>query len=358
MATIIRLPAGIDPHVHLRDPGAAHKETFLTGTSAALAGGYACVLDMPNNKPPVVDMDALAAKQRGAASAVCDYGFWWGGAADNAHLLHEAAGRCAGMKLYITHTFGPLLVDDPEALVRLFRAWPADRPIAVHAEGAATLAAILLGRLYGKWVHICHVSEAWQIAAIRKAKEQGLNVTCEVTPHHLFLTDTYAARLGSLGQMRPPLGTREDQQALWDNLDVIDMLATDHAPHTLDEKRGENPPPGVPGLETALPLMLTAVGEGRLSLDKLADMIHGAPSRLFGVGLSDAHIVVETGARAEFRGSEMQTLCRWTPFEGMAVSARVVETWLRGMRAWGDGRVQVAPGFGKNLTTKTQRLEE
>ena len=173
--------------------------------------------------------------------------------------------------------------------------------------------------------------------------------------HHLFLTDDDASRLGPLGQMRPPLGKRTDRQALWDNLDVIDMLATDHAPHTLGEKLGENPPPGVPGLETALPLMLTAVGEGRLSMDKLVDMVHGAPSRLFGIGTSDSHIVVETGVRAELRGSEMQTLCRWTPFEGMPVTARILETWLRGARVWGDGRVQVAPGFGQKIATKTRR---
>ena len=348
MAKTLRLPAGIDPHVHLRDPDGAHKETFLTGTSAALAGGYARVMDMPNNKPPVSDMDALAAKDRAASVAVCDYGFWWGGTADNAHLLDQTAQRCVGMKLYMTHTFGPLLVDDPAA-IRLFRAWPVGKPIAVHAEGSATLAAMLLGQLYGKRVHVCHVSEAWQIAAIRKAKEQGFKVTCEVTPHHLFLTNEDAARLGSLGQMRPPLGNCADRQALWDNLDVIDMLATDHAPHTLDEKRGENPPPGVPGLETAFPLMLTAVGEGRLSLDKLVDMIHGAPSRLFGAEPADSHMVVETGVRAEFRGSEMQTLCRWTPFEGMTVTARVLETWVRGARAWGDGQVCVSPGFGHNV---------
>ena len=348
--TIIQLPAAIDPHVHLRDPGGTHKETFLAGTSAALAGGYWCVLDMPNNKPPIADLDVLAAKERAAAEAVCDYGFWWGGTEGNVGLLGEAAWRCVGMKLYMTHTFGPLLVEDPAALAHLFRVWPAYKPIAVHAEGSAMLAAILLGRLYGKRVHICHVSQAWQIAAIRKAKEQEFRVTCEVTPHHLFLTEADAARLGSLGQMRPPLGTREDQQALWDNLDVIDMLATDHAPHTLSEKRSGNPPPGVPGLETALPLMLSAVGEGRLTMEKLADMMHGAPARTFGLKPPpETHVMAETSVRAEIRGSEMQMLCKWTPFEGMAVTARVVETRVRGARAWADGKVHVSSGFGQNV---------
>ncbi|MDH7488788.1 MAG: amidohydrolase family protein [Anaerolineae bacterium] len=349
MGKRIQLPAGIDPHVHLRDPGGTHKETFLTGTAAALAGGYTCVLDMPNNQPPIADLEALSAKERAAAAVVCDYGFWWGGTAMNADLAPQAAARCVGMKVYMTHTYGPLLVDSAPALVRLFQAWPAGRPIAVHAEGSATLVAILLGQLYGKWVHICHVSEAWQIAAIRRAKEQGFRVTCEVTPHHLFLTEDDARALGSLGQMCPPLRTTADVQALWDNLDVIDMLATDHAPHTLEEKRGANPPPGVPGLETALPLMLTAVAEGRLTLERLVELYHDAPARLFGIPAPDSSVVVETGVRVAIRGDTLQTKCRWTPFEGMVVGARVLETWVRGTRAWGDGRVLVAPGFGQRV---------
>ncbi len=353
MSTVIRLPAGIDPHVHLRDPGAAHKETFLTGTAAALAGGYACVLDMPNNQPPITTLEALAAKELAASRAVCDYGFWWGATETNAGLAPQAAARCVGMKVYMTHTYGPLLVESVPALMRLFQAWPADRPIAVHAEGAATLAAMLLGQFYDRWVHICHVSEAWQIAAIRRAKEQGFRVTCEVTPHHLFLTEDDARALGSLGQMRPPLGTAADRQALWDNLDAIDMLATDHAPHTLEEKRSANPPPGVPGLETALPLMLTAVAEGRLTLERLVALFHDTPARLFGLPTRpDTYVLVETGVHDEIRGDAMQTLCRWTPFEGMIVSARVLETWVRGTRAWADGRVQVAPGFGRRVTQR------
>lgn len=353
MGKRIRLPAGIDPHVHLRDPGATHKETFGTGTAAALAGGYCCILDMPNNQPPVTSLEALAAKEGAAARAVCDYGLWWGGADGNADLASQVASRCVGMKVYMTHTFGPLLVESVPVLVRLFRAWPADRPIAVHAEGSATLAAILLGRLYDRWVHICHVSEAWQIAAIRRAKEQGFRVTCEATPHHLFLTEDDARALGSLGQMRPPLGTAADRQALWDNLDAIDMLATDHAPHTLDEKRGPNPPPGVPGLETALPLMLTAVAQGRLTLERLVELFHGATARLFGIATSpDSFVVVETGVRATIRGDTLQTLCRWTPFEGAAVSARVQETWVRGTQAWADGQVRVAPGFGRRVAPR------
>ncbi len=353
MGKRIRLPAGIDPHVHLRDPGATHKETFLTGTAAALAGGYCCVLDMPNNRPPVTSLKTLAAKEQAAAKAVCDYGFWWGGTRKNAKLASEAARRCVGMKVYMSHTYGPLLVENVASLARLFRAWPADRPLAVHAEGAAMLTALTLAQRLGRWLHVCHVSEAWQIAAIRQAKEQGFRVTCEVTPHHLFLTEDDARALGSLGQMRPPLGTAADRQALWDNLDVIDVLATDHAPHTLTEKRGPNPPPGVPGLETALPLMLTAVAEGRLTLERLVELFHTTPARLFGIATSpDSFVVVETDVRATIRGDAMQTRCRWTPFEGAVVSARVLETWVRGTRAWADGQVRVAPGFGQRAAPR------
>ncbi len=305
---------------------------------------------MPNNQPPVVNMDVLAAKERAASQAVCDYGFWWGATAGSSDVLDEAARRCVGMKVYMTHTYGPLLVNDPVALMHLFQAWPAHRPIAVHAEGASILTAILLGQLFGKHVHICHVSQAWQMAAIRRAKEQGCRVTCEVTPHHLFLTEEDARRLGSLAQMRPPLGSAKDQQALWSNLDAVDMLATDHAPHTLAEKGGRRPPPGVPGLETALPLMLTAVADGRLSLEKLVDMVHGAPARLFHLTPPpDTFVTAETGTRREVRGRELQTRCKWSPFEGMTVRARVLETWVRGTRAWGDGQIQVSAGFGQRI---------
>ncbi|MBC7259989.1 MAG: amidohydrolase family protein [Chloroflexi bacterium] len=350
MSKILRLPAGIDPHVHLRDPGGTHKETFRTGTAAALAGGYACVLDMPNNRPPVTSLKTLAAKERAAAKAVCDYGFWWGATRKNAKLAPEAAQRCVGMKVYMNHTFGPLLVEDITTLTRQFQAWPADRPIAVHAEGPAMLVAMMLARLCERWVHVCHVSEAWQISWIREVKEQGSRITCEVTPHHLFLTKDDARALGSLGKMRPPLGTAADRQALWDNLDVIDMLATDHAPHTLEEKRGPKPPPGVPGLETALPLMLTAVAEGRLTLERLVELYHDAPARLFGIPTSpESFVVVETDVRATIRGDILQTKCHWTPFEGMEVGARVLETWVRGVQAWDGGRVRVPPGFGQRV---------
>jgi dihydroorotase-like cyclic amidohydrolase len=346
----VRLPAGIDPHVHLRDPGATHKETFLTGTSAALAGGYACVLDMPNNWTPIANAQTLAAKQDAARCAVCDYGLWFGATSNNMAEFDRVAAKCVGLKVYMTHTYGSLLVEDPTALLNVFKGWPANRPIAVHAEGSATLVAMVLGHLFGKRVHICHVSQAWQLAAIRAAKEKGFDVTCEVTPHHLFLTEEDARRLGSLGEMRPPLGSPEDQRALWENLDVIDVLATDHAPHTLDEKAGPNPPSGVPGLETALPLMLTAVNQGRLTLDKLVDMIHTAPARIFDIAPPlDTFAIAETGTDAEIKGNELQTLCKWSPFEGMKVTARIAETWIRGTLAWSNRRVQVAPGFGQPI---------
>jgi dihydroorotase-like cyclic amidohydrolase len=346
----IELPGLVDPHVHLREPGATHKEDYLTGTSAALAGGYVAVADMPNNTQPIVDVAALEQKRAAAGKAVCDYGFWWGATQGNATLSPEASHWAVGLKVYMSHTFGPLLVDDLGALIAHFRDWPRGKPIAVHAEGATVAQAILLGHLFGQHVHVCHLAGRAQATLVRRAKEKGMRVTCEVTPHHLFLTETDTARLGSLAHMRPPVGSADDQRALWENLDIFDMVATDHAPHTLQEKRSPQPPPGVPGLETALALMLNAVREGRLSMERLVELMSTGPRRL--LGLADdptSRTIVDTDARWEIRGDRLQTRCRWTPFEGMAVAGRVVETRLRGTVAWRDGRVVVAPGFGRPL---------
>lgn len=347
---LITLPGMVDPHVHLRDPGATHKEDYFTGTSSALAGGYVAVADMPNNTPPVADAAALEAKVIAARKAVCDHGFWWGATQGNAGLSVGAFSRVVGLKVYMSHTFGPLLVDDLAALIAHFRTWPKGKPIAVHAEGATVAQAILLGHLFGQHVHVCHVAGKAQIALICAAKERGFQVTCEVTPHHLFLTDADAACAGPRMQMRPPLSSAEDREALWANLDVIDMVATDHAPHTLAEKEGPNPPPGVPGLETALALMLNAVHRGRLSMERLVEMMSEAPCRLMGVPPDlTSQVVVDPDARWVISGAGLETKCGWTPFEGMVVTGQVVQTRLRGRVAWSDGRVRVRPGYGKPL---------
>jgi dihydroorotase len=344
----VELPGLVDAHVHLREPGREHKEDILSGTAAALAGGVTMLLDMPNTSPPIVDAGALDRKQALVERhALCDVGCFIGATEANAREAASLADRVPGLKIYLDQTYGPLRMRSLAALLAHFCTWPAGRPIAVHAEGLSAAVAIGLAQSFGRRLHLCHVSRADEIALIRAAKEAGVKLTCEVTPHHLFLTEADAQRLGPYGDMRPPLASEADVTALWANLDVVDCIATDHAPHTRAEKEGEQPPPGVPGLETMLPLMLTAVSEGRLTLERLVELTHGGPRRIFGLPAQpQTRIEVEPNARHILSNGNLFTKCGWTPFEGMSVRGRVRKVVLRGQSAYEDGAITAKAGDG------------
>jgi len=347
--TILRLPGLIDVHVHLREPGGEHKETIATGTAAALAGGVTMVLDMPNTSPPVTSVQALNRKQKLVErAALCDVGIYLGATESNAAEVASLADRSVGLKIYLDQTYGPLRMRNLAALLAHFGTWPADRPIAVHAEGLSAAMAIGLARSFGRRLHLCHVSRADELALIRAAKRAGMALTCEVTPHHLFLTQADAGRLGAYGTMKPPLGSEADRAALWANLDLIDCVATDHAPHTRAEKAGKDPPPGVPGLETMLPLMLTAVAEERLTLERLVDLTYENPRHIFGLPAQpETWIEVDMEARYTLGDGKLHTRCGWTPFAGQAVRGRVRRVVLRGQTAFEDGLTRIQPGFGR-----------
>jgi dihydroorotase len=342
----LELPGLVDVHVHLREPGGEHKEDILSGSAAALAGGVTMVLDMPNTSPPIVDAAALDRKRTLVEQhAICDVGCFLGATETNAQEVASLADRAPGLKIYLDQTHGPLRMRSLAALLAHFRTWPAGRPIAVHAEGLSMAVAIGLARSFGQRLHLCHVSRADEIALIRAAKEAGAELTCEVTPHHLFLTEADARRLGPYGYMRPPLAAKADVAALWANLDVVDCIATDHAPHARDEKEGESPPPGVPGLETMLPLFLTAISEGRLTLERLVELAHSAPRRIFGLpAQSDTRVLVEPNIRFVLGAENLQTKCGWTPFDGMPVRGKVRQVILRGQTAYEDGTITAKPG--------------
>ena len=333
---LTQMPGLIDAHVHLRTPGQTHKEDLDTGTRAALAGGFTRVLDMPNTDPPTVDRIALEAKAALVrAHAHCDVDLFCGGTEGNVEQLAQLAARRAGsaravgLKLYLNQTHGPLLLERFEAALAQIRRWPG--VVAVHAEGWQLAAVIGLAQFLGKRVHCCHVSRRSEIELIRAAKEHGAPVTCEVTPHHLFLTDEDARHLGPLGFMRPTLGSAADREALWQNLNVVDCIASDHAPHTLQEKQADPPPPGVPGLETTVPLMLNAVREGRLSLDRLVELLYHGPRRIYKLAEQpNTHITVDLNERHTLGRQGLQTKCGWTPFDGMTVTGRVKTVTLRG----------------------------
>jgi carbamoyl-phosphate synthase/aspartate carbamoyltransferase/dihydroorotase len=200
-------------------------------------------------------------------------------------------------------------------------------------------------------VHFCHISRREEIELIARAKERGLPVTAEVTPHHLFLTREDAARLGPLGDMRPRLAGQADVAALWEHIgDTIDIVATDHAPHTPAEKRSSNPPPGVPGLETALPLMMTAVQEGRLTVERLVELMATNPRRIFGLAEQEnTWVEVDPEATYTINNEDMKSKCGWTPFAGNSVRGRVTRVVLRGRPVYENGRVLAQPGSGRVL---------
>ncbi len=306
---------------------------------------------MPNTSPPTATPEALLAKARlAAAKAVSDVGLFVGATTNTGDAYAACASLAPGLKVYVNETFGSLRIEALPTLMRIFARWPGPGPIAVHAEGLALAACLALARLYEQRLHVCHVAQAADIELIARAKARGSRVTCEVTPHHLFLTAEDLPRLGPLGDMRPRLGTPADRAALWQHLDLIDCFATDHAPHTLAEKRSENPPPGVPGLETMVPLLLTAMHEGRLTLDQIVERLHRNPARIFGIRVSaDTWTEVDLDARYTIGDQPLWTRCGWTPFAGMPVRGRVTEVGLRGQVVFDGERVLAPPGTGRVL---------
>lgn len=350
--SLLRLPGLIDPHVHLRDPGLTHKEDLFSGTCAALAGGFTAVLDMPNTSPPTCNGERLAEKARlAAAKAVCDVGFFVGAVNDHPAADVAAIPGACGLKIYVSETFGSLRIERLETLMAYFAAWRGPGPIVVHAEETLLAACLHLAGRYRQRLHVAHVSLRSEIELIAAARADGLAVTCEVTPHHLFLTEDDARRLGPYGHVKPPLASERDRQALWEHIGLIDCIATDHAPHTRQEKEGPNPPPGLPGLETALPLMLQAVHEGRLGLDALVAKMHTNPARIFGLPIPpETYIEVDAEAVYTFPSDGWFTRAGWSPFSGMPARGRVQRVVLRGREVFRDGRILAPPGSGRVLS--------
>jgi carbamoyl-phosphate synthase/aspartate carbamoyltransferase/dihydroorotase len=356
---MLKLPGLIDPHVHVREPGQTHKEDWDTATQSALAGGVTMILAMPNTKPPIFDASTLdlvlAAANR---SARCDYAQFLGAGPDNAGMAASLADKAAGLKMYLDSTFGELRLDNMTLWMPHFEKYPRQYPIVAHSESRSMAAAILFAAIYDRPVHIAHISLKEEILLIKAAKERGLKVTCEVCPHHLFLSkDTLPSPVIGRGaggegkfEVRPRLATQKDVDALWENLDVIDCFATDHAPHTAEEKDSENPPPGFPGLETILPLLLTAVDLRRLTLEDVIQKMVTNPRKIFRLPEQpETWVEVDENAEYEIKASDQFTHCGWTPFEGWKVKGKVKHVVLRGREAFKDGKILVEPGYGKNV---------
>jgi dihydroorotase len=385
------LPGLIDVHCHLRDPGFTAKEDFLTGTTAALAGGVTTVFDMPNTSPPTTSLEALNQKAAIAAEkAVCDYGLVFGAAIGNEEESLKAVPQVAAKKIFIGGTTSAEALASSDVPAHF--SYP--KPVMIHAEDAivigeaekkyreslgssataaehnsvrppeAAVKAVELGLSLAEkarcHLHVCHVSTASELELIRAAKARGVNVSCEATPHHLFLDESACKRMGSFAKVNPPLRSAADSRSLWEGIadGTIDLIASDHAPHLPAEKeRGYwEAPSGVPGLETTLPLLLDAVLSGRLTLEKVVELCCYNPARKFGLRHKGA---VETGFDADFvlvdmagttliENSGLYTKCGWSPFDGARLNGKINAVFLRGKLVKEGEHLVAKPGTGKN----------
>ncbi|MEW5996723.1 MAG: dihydroorotase family protein [Candidatus Micrarchaeota archaeon] len=347
------LPGLIDAHVHLRDPGATHKEDFQTGTRAAIAGGITTVLDMPNNSPPTTTLARLEEKRAIASrKAVCDYGFHFGAGAGNFEEVKKA--KPGSLKVYMGKTTGDLFLPDEKLIFLHFRNFPKAKPIVVHAEdqtiieleGRTPLAAqvaaakaAMLAEKADRVVCIAHASTASE-AEIAKGWKKAFVETC---PHYLFLDEGRIAHLGNFARVNPPVRSEAERLALWKMLPQIDYLSTDHAPHLPEEK--EKGAAGFPGLETSLALMLDAYSKKQVGMEWILSRMCKNPARIFGIkgkgkiapGFQADLVFVDLKKEWKVRPEEMQSRCGWTPYEGMALKGKAEKVIFRGELVFDGG---------------------
>ncbi|MCZ7405191.1 MAG: dihydroorotase [Candidatus Methanoperedens sp.] len=349
------LPGAIDVHVHFRDPGMTKKENWFTGSCAAAAGGVTTVIDHPNTIPPTVDADSFKKKKKEAKKSIIDYGIN-AGVTDNLESLKSLweLGATAFGEIFMAESTGALNVNDRILKEALLLIGNLGAVACIHAEDEETrkkYVHLLKGNLapesYSKSrpplsekiavekaikfggdtkLHFCHISAHESLETIRKAKAENRNITCEVAPHHLFLTAKDYRRLGTLGKMNPPLRDYQSQQSLWKGLNdgAIDIIASDHAPHLEAEKMTDiwTAPAGVPGVETMMPLLLMAVKRNLLTLKRAIEVTSQNPARIFNLGKGvlapgyDADFLI-VGEMREIRKEKLHSRAGWTPFGGM-----------------------------------------
>src|SRR3982074_933154 len=371
------LPGVIDTQVHFREPGQTHKEDLETGSRSAVMGGVTAVFEMPNTNPLTVTEQTFTEKvKRGHHRMHCDFAFYIGGTRDNVQDLPELerAPGCAGVKIFIGSSTGALLVEDDESLRRIFKV--IRRRAAFHAEDEyrlnerkhlriegdprshpvwrdetaalmATQRLINLARETGKRIHVLHISTKQEIDLLREHKDVA---SCEATPHHLTMAapECYE-RLGTRAQMNPPVRDASHRDGIWRGIaqGIIDVLGSDHAPHTLEEKAKTYPasPSGMTGVQTLVPIMLDHVNAGRLSLQRFVDLSSAGPARVFGIATKgriaagyDADLtVVDLKRRETITNNWIASRAGWTTYDGVGVTGWPVGTLVRGRKAMWDG---------------------
>ncbi len=373
------VPNLVDAHVHFRCPGGEAKEDWKTGSRAAIAGGITCVLEMPNTDPPTTDQKAIDAKSALAKrDSLCNYGFFVGATPDNAAEIAKIKGA-VGVKAYVGSSTGNLLVHRPDALEKIFRAAKQNNlVVCVHAEDEAVVQANLEKAREKKWdhvryharirsdeaeakaiaeclriqgrvgnrLHVCHLSSQMGLEQIRQAKAErpDLALSTEVTPNHLFLSEDDVPRLGNFGKVNPAIKSRADQQALWKGLrtGVIDCVATDHAPHTVEEKQKPyaQAPSGMTGVETMVPLLAHVASSEKIGWSDVEAWCAKNPARIFGLSLSSNYTVIDPSDEWKIQNDRLFTKCKWSPFDGWTGKGRVVATIVSDQLVFQDGVVK------------------
>ncbi|MDH5663972.1 MAG: dihydroorotase family protein [Candidatus Bathyarchaeota archaeon] len=395
----VTLPGLIDSHVHLRNQQLAYKEDFFSGTAAAAAGGVTLTIDMPNNKPVTMDSISLRERmklaERRAVVNVAFYSAFPQKLEEVPSIIKEGA---MAFKLYMSEKIGGLDVDDDKLLLQAFnKIAKMGVPVAVHAEDRKILETkrremektgrkdveayskarppeaeaqairriAQLAKKSGVQVHFCHVSSAIGLNAFLTAKKDGFPVTCEVTPHHLLLSSEHLKRYRTLALTNPPLRTKKDVIALWSALKqgFIDALASDHAPHTVEEKEVESvwdAKPGIPGLETILPLLLTQVSEGRLTIADLVRLTSEKPAEIFNLRnrgcLEEGNwadiVVVDINRKYKIDSSNFYSKAKYSPFDGWSVKGKPTKTFVNGQLVMDEGEIVAKPGTSQIVRWK------
>ena len=380
------LPGVMDTQVHFREPGLTHKEDLETGSRSAVLGGVTAVFEMPNTNPLTVTEETFTAKVKAGHHRMhCDFAFFIGGTRENVNHLPdlERAPGCAGVKVFIGSSTGSLLVEDDDSLRRIFKV--IRRRAAFHAEDEyrlndrkhlriegdprshpvwrdedaaliATQRLVTLARETGKRIHVLHISTKQEIEYLRGHKDVA---SCEATPHHLTLAGPEAyERLGTRAQMNPPVRDASHRDGIWRGIEqgIIDVLGSDHAPHTLEEKDKVYPasPSGMTGVQTLVPIMLDHVNAGKLSLARFVDLTSAGPARLFNIACKgriaagyDADFTVVDMKREEtITNKWVASRAGWTPYDGVKVKGWPVGTVVRGKRVMWQGEV-AAPSTGE-----------
>jgi dihydroorotase len=384
---LVALPGLVDAHVHLRDMKLAYKEDFTSGTSAAAAGGFTTVLDMPNTMPPTDSGQRLLEKARIASrNILVNTGFHVAAVGDRATVKTMKRAGAFSMKLYLPKPIHPLDAGNDLTIVEVLKAAKeASLPVTVHAEDAAQIEPTgeirtfkeLVGSRSGKAetgavsrimrlqkrigcrIHFCHVTLPSSVSEIGNSSSGGLS--SEVTPHHTLLSEDSVEKLRWKAWMVPPLRPRQVRNRLFREMAAgnATIIATDHAPHTIKEKRGppRKSPPGIPGLETAMPLMLTMVNRGKLSLGRLISLLSTNPANLFGLsskgklreGADGDVILLDLKMKGKIDPNKFFSKAHYSPFEGWKTQGAVHTTIVNGSLVYSDGEIIAKPGTGKVL---------